>query len=230
MINKTDIYKFGKLLSTCFSHSFTQNCVKSSFSLQKWNFISTKMSKKALVFLAPGAEEMEFVIAVDVLRRGGVDVIVAGLPGNEPVKCSRGVVIVPDISITDAASKGPYDAIVLPGGLGGSKELASSQEVGKLLKDQESSGRIVSAICAAPTALKAHCIGFGKKITSYPSVEPNLTEGSSYIYKQDNVVIDGNVTTSRGPGTAFEFALNIVEQLVGKEKASEVAKAMLLTY
>lgn len=72
----------------------------------------------------------------------------AGVPDNSPVKCSRGVVIVPDISIADVASQGPYDAVVLPGGIGGAKALAESQEVGKLLKEQESGGRIVAAICA----------------------------------------------------------------------------------
>lgn len=153
---------------------------------------------------------------------------VAGLPDASPVKCSRGVVIVPDISITDASSKGPFDALILPGGLGGAKTLAESKEVGSLLKQQESAGRIIAAICAAPTALRAHEIGFGKNVTSYPSVEGCLTD--KYNYKQDNVVVDGNFVTSRGPGTAFDFALAIVDKLNGKEKASEVAKAMLLSY
>lgn len=83
---------------------------------------------------------------------------------------------------------------------------------------------------AAPTALKAHEIGFGKSITSYPSVELQLTEGGKYVYKQDKVVVDGNIITSRGPGTSFDFALKLVDLLNGKEKASEVAKAMLLNY
>ena len=73
------------------------------------------MSKKALVLVADGSEEMETVIVVDVLRRGGVDVTLAGVTSGEPVKCSRNVVIVPDCSLDEAASKGPYDAIVLPG-------------------------------------------------------------------------------------------------------------------
>ncbi|RZC42546.1 DJ-1 [Asbolus verrucosus] len=188
------------------------------------------MAKRALVFLAPGAEEMEAVISIDVLRRGGIDVTVAGLPDSNLVACSRGVNIKPDISISEASSKGPFDVVVLPGGLGGSKALSESKEVGQLIKDQEKAGRWTAAICAAPTALKAHGTYVGKNLTSYPAMEAQLAEGGQYNYKQDAVVVDGNLITSRGPGTAFDFALTIVDKLNGKEKASEVAKAMLLSY
>ncbi|KAK9876124.1 hypothetical protein WA026_011241 [Henosepilachna vigintioctopunctata] len=188
------------------------------------------MSKKACVLLAPGAEEMEFVISVDVLRRGDVNVIVAGIPNSSTIKCSRQVNIVPDCSLADATSKGPYDVIVLPGGLGGAQALSKSEEVGKLLKEQDSAGRLIAAICAAPTALKAHGIGFGKNITSYPSVELQLTEGKNYTYKHDKVVVDGNIVTSQGPATAFDFALKLVDILQGNKKACDVAKAMLMTY
>lgn len=142
---------------------------------------------------------------------------------------SRDIVIKPDIALSDVAAKGPFDVLVLPGGLGGAKALAASKEVGVLLKEQESAGRFIAAICAAPTALLAHEIGFGKSITSYPKVK-GCFSGGQYNYKEDKVVIDGKLITSRGPGTAFDFALNIVEQLLGKEKAVEVAKAMLLEY
>jgi protein DJ-1 len=195
---------------------------------QRRNFC--EMSKKALVFLAPGAEEMEAVIAIDVLRRGGVDVTVAGLPNSNIVACSRGVNIKPDISISEASSKGPFDVVVLPGGLGGSKAMAESKEVGELVREQEKCGRLTAAICAAPTALKAHGVYIGKSLTSYPALEAQLVEGGKYKYKQDAVVVDGTLITSRGPGTAFSFALTIVDKLNGKEKASEVAKAMLLSY
>ncbi|KAF6207497.1 hypothetical protein GE061_015943 [Apolygus lucorum] len=111
---------------------------------------STTMSdaKKAVVLLAPGSEEMEAVITIDVLRRAGVNVTVAGLVGKEATKCSRDVVIVPDASLDEALKCGPFDAVILPGGLGGSECFCSSPEVGKLLKEQESAGRIVAAICA----------------------------------------------------------------------------------
>ncbi|XP_044261330.1 protein dj-1beta [Tribolium madens] len=188
----------------------------------------SNMSKKALVFLAGGAEEMEAVIAIDVLRRGGVDVTVAGLPDSNIVTCSRGVNLKPDISISEV--KGPFDAIVLPGGLGGAKALASSQKVGQLIKEQEAAGRLTGAICAAPTALKAHGVYVGKTLTSYPAMEAQMVDGGQYKYKKEPVVVDGTLITSQGPGTAFVFALTLVDKLMGKEKASEVAKAMLLSY
>ncbi|XP_011188284.2 protein dj-1beta [Zeugodacus cucurbitae] len=187
---------------------------------------SCNMSKTALVILAPGSEEMEFVIAADVLRRAGVKVTVAGLSGVDAVKCSRDVCIVPDTSF-DIAKGGIYDAIVLPGGLGGAKAMSESAELGALLKEQEAAGRIVAAICAAPTALLAHGIGSGKNLTAYPSVKGKLKDAYKYIDDQ-NVVQDGNLITSRGPGTAFDFGLKLAEVLTGSDKAKDVAKGMLL--
>lgn len=174
---------------------------------------------------------MEFVIAVDVLRRGGVDVTVAGLPSENVVKCSRDVKIQPDIGVSSASSKGPFDVIILPGGLGGAKAMCLSTDVGQLLQEQEKEGRWIAAVCAAPTALKSHGIGEGKTITCYPALKNEMEDGGKYTYTDShNVVIDGNVITSKGPGTVFEFALTIVDKLVGKEKASDVAKGMLMTY
>ncbi|XP_023701865.1 protein/nucleic acid deglycase DJ-1 [Cryptotermes secundus] len=182
-------------------------------------------TKSALVIIAEGAEEMEVVISVDVLRRAGISVTVAGLAGPDPVRCSRSVVVCPDSSLQDALTKAPFDAIVLPGGLGGARNLAASSEVGLLLQQQEKDGRLVAAICAAPTALQAHNVGFGKSLTSYPSLKEQLQE--KYAYKEDSVVVDGNLVTSRGPGTAFDFALAIVDTLLGPGASDPVAKAML---
>ena len=187
--------------------------------------INRNMSKTALIILAPGAEEMEFTISADVLRRAGVRVIVAGLCGIEPVKCSRDVVVVPDVAL-EAHKDGKPDVIILPGGLGGSKAMCESTLVGELLRKQETEGRLIAAICAAPTALAAHCIGLGKNLTSYPSVKSQLEE--KYKYTEDKKVVqDGQLITSRGPGTAFDFALKLAEVLVSAEKAAEVAKGML---
>uniref|UniRef100_U5EU18 Putative transcriptional regulator dj-1 n=1 Tax=Corethrella appendiculata TaxID=1370023 RepID=U5EU18_9DIPT len=184
------------------------------------------MSKKVLAVLPTGAEEMEFVISVDVLRRAGVEVTVAGLNGTDPVKCSRDVVIKPDTSF-ESASKNEYDCIVLPGGLGGSKAMCESKALGEILKKFESNGKIIAAICAAPTAFEAHSIALGKSITSYPSFKDQLS--AKYKYVDDKkVVVDGNIVTSRGPGTAFDFALKLAEILAGQEKSQQVAKGMLL--
>ncbi|XP_023328211.1 protein/nucleic acid deglycase DJ-1 [Eurytemora carolleeae] len=184
------------------------------------------MVAKALCILAEGSEEMETVIIVDVLRRGGVEVVLAGLEGVEPVKCSRGVVLVPDSSLDSALLNVSYDAIILPGGGPGAKALAESAKVKVLLTDQEAAGRIVGAICAAPTALLEHGIGKGKRLTSYPSFKDVLSK--DYIYTQAQVEVDGSLITSQGPGTSFSFALRLVELLVGKEKAEEISAAMLL--
>ncbi|KAH8280122.1 hypothetical protein KR018_008425, partial [Drosophila ironensis] len=187
-----------------------------------------KMSKSALVILAAGAEEMEFIIAADVLRRAGVKVTVAGLNNAEPVKCSRDVSILPDASLAQISGQ-KFDVIVLPGGLGGSKAMAESEAVGQLLQAQEADGGLIAAICAAPTVLAKHGIAAGKSLTSYPSMKDQLVGKYSYVDDQ-KVVQDGNLITSRGPGTAYEFALKISEQLAGKEKAQEVAKGLLLSY
>ncbi|XP_066149254.1 protein dj-1beta isoform X2 [Euwallacea fornicatus] len=213
-----------KRFSNCYAGARRNQIFNSQFSN------SCKMTKKALVFLAPGAEEMEFVISVDVLRRGGISVVIAGLPDSNVIKCSRDVNVKPDIGISEASSQGPYDVLVLPGGLGGAKALTESKVVGELLKEQEKAGNWIAAICAAPTALKAHGIGVGKAVTSYPAMKAQMEEGGSYNYKEDKVVVDGNLITSRGPGTAFDFGLTIVDKVVGQEKAIEVAKGMLLSY
>lgn len=124
--------------------------------------------KKALVILAPGAEEMETVIIVDVLRRAGMEVILAGLISADPVECSRSVKIVPDISLEEAMKLGPFDVVVLPGGVDGAKCLSESSKVKEVLYEQEKEGRCIAAVCAAPSALVAHGIAKGKTITSHP--------------------------------------------------------------
>ncbi|XP_046820164.1 protein dj-1beta-like isoform X2 [Vespa crabro] len=181
--------------------------------------------KTALLLISDGSEEMEAVITADVLRRGGVSVTIASLGDSECVKCSREVKICADTKLANVNDKEKYDVIILPGGLGGAKAFAESAEVGQLLQKQEKENKLIAAICAAPTALKAHGIAKGKKITSYPAMKDQMTDG--YEYLEDRVVIDGNLITSRGPATAFAFGLALVEKLVSKEKAINVAKGML---
>lgn len=184
------------------------------------------MAKKtALLLIADGSEEMESVITADVLRRGGVTVTIASIGDNECVKCSRDVKICADTKLSNVIDKEKYDVVILPGGLEGSKAFAKSAEVGKLLQEQEKEDKLIAAICAAPTALKAHGIAKGKQLTSYPAMKDQMTDG--YNYLEDRVVVDGNLITSRGPGTAFAFGLALVEKLVNKETAATVAKGML---
>ncbi|KAH9507302.1 Protein dj-1beta [Bulinus truncatus] len=178
----------------------------------------------SLIFLAEGAEEIELVVTADVLRRAGFEVVIAGLSGEGPVKCSRNVHLVPDKSLKEALSK-HYDVLICPGGAQGSENLCKSKEVGAALQDQEKRGGYIAAICAAPTALVAHNIAKGKKLTSYPGMADKFKD---YKYLEDRVVVDGKLITSRGPGTSFEFALAIVEQLEGKDKAQSQMKSLLL--
>lgn len=184
--------------------------------------------KTALLILAQGAEEMETVITADVLRRAKISVVVAGLESTEAVECSRGIKIVPDSSLDEAAEREPYDVIILPGGGEGAKRLSESPKVKQLLQAQEANGRHIAAVCAAPTALLAHGIAKGKQITSHPGVKSTLEESGCYHYTEARVSTDGTVITSRGPGTCFEFALAIVTVLVGEDTATEIAKPMIL--
>ncbi|XP_012518498.1 PREDICTED: protein deglycase DJ-1 [Propithecus coquereli] len=185
-------------------------------------------SKRALVILAKGAEEMETVIPVDVMRRAGIKVTIAGLAGKDPVQCSRDVVICPDASLEDAKKQGPYDVVVLPGGNLGAQNLSESAAVKEILKEQEERKGLIAAICAGPTALLAHEIGFGSKVTTHPLAKDKMMNGSHYSYSESRVEKDGLILTSRGPGTSFEFALTIVEALSGKEMADQVKAPLVL--
>ena len=182
------------------------------------------MRKRVLVLLAAGAEEMETVITVDVLRRGGLEVTLAGVEGAGPVTCSRGVKLVPDCALDQAA--GPFDLIALPGGAQGAEALAASPKVQALLREQDRRGGFIAAICAAAIALVAAGVGRGRKLTSHPVVKDRVAGFGQY--QEARVVQDGNLITSRGPGTAFEFALKLIEVLAGRELAEKVAAPMIL--
>ncbi len=188
--------------------------------------MSGKTKKRVLIPLANGAEEMETVILVDVLRRAGLDVVLAGLSGPEPVLCSRGLRIIPDASLAEAGAQAPFDLVVLPGGAAGAEALAATPAIHQLLRGQESEGRAIGAICAAPIALAAAGVGRGRRMTSHPSVKARVEGLGAYV--EERVVCDGMLITSRGPGTAMEFALALVEALAGREMADRVAAPMIL--
>ena len=183
----------------------------------------SEQKPRALVVLAEGAEEMEAIITVDVLRRAGVEVVLAGLDGAGPVTCSRKVRVVPDGAL--AGCSGDFDVLVLPGGAEGARRLAESPEVGRLLREREQRGALVAAICAAPMALARHGVFAGRRTTSHPSVKEIVAAHGTLV--EEPVVDDGNLVTSRGPGTAFLFALHLVERLCGAEKAREVKEPMV---
>lgn len=172
-----------------------------------------------LVPLAQGCEELEAVTIIDLLRRAGVTVITAGLDA-EPVKASRGTVLVPDTTL-DAVMTQEFDMIVLPGGLPGADHLNNDARIHTLLKQMHDANKYTAAICAAPKVLASAGLLKGRHATSYPgSIDAAALQ--DVMYEEKPVVIDGKVITSRGPGTAMDFALNLIEQLLGKAKRDEV--------
>lgn len=178
---------------------------------------------KVLIPLAEDFEELEAVSVIDILRRGQVEVTVAGLKDG-PVRGSRKTVIVPDKSLDDALAE-EYDLVVLPGGMPGSDYLQKDERVRRLLQDMNAGGKKTAAICAAPKVLADVGVLKGRKATSYPgvlgSIKPEGVEVTT-----DAVVSDGSVITSRSVGTAMDFALELLEQLEGKERRDQVEKAM----
>lgn len=181
------------------------------------------MRKKAIVILAQGFEEIEAVTVIDVLRRAGIHVTVAGL-SDVHVEASRGVVVVADKKLDEGELD--FDCFVLPGGSVGAANLAVSEKVRSLLKAADQQGKIIAAICAAPDVVLGPLgILKNKSATGYPGMTKNF--GNDAVYKEESVVVDGNLITSRGPATALIFALAIAEKLVGKEIADKVRKATL---
>jgi 4-methyl-5(b-hydroxyethyl)-thiazole monophosphate biosynthesis len=179
---------------------------------------------RVLVPLADGFEEMEGMIIVDVLRRAGVEVTTASLKDG-PVTASRNTRHLADTTL-DAAMGQDFDMIVLPGGGPGAKALEADARIKTILGRMKSSGKKIAAICAAPNVLRAHGVmADTDRFTMYPGMETQAKGGQ---YVTDRVVRSGNITTSKGPGSAFEFALDLVEQLCGKEKAALVAGPMHL--
>lgn len=172
---------------------------------------------KVIIPLAQGCEEIEAVTVIDILRRAKVTVVSAGLD-NQPVRASRGVVLVPDTTL-DAALNDSFDMIVLPGGQPGTDNLNADKRIIALLQKMAKQGKHVAAICAAPSVLASAGVLDGKRATSYPT----CLDGFPKIDVQTAAVVeDGNLITSRGPGTAMDFALTLVERLAGKEKRREV--------
>jgi 4-methyl-5(b-hydroxyethyl)-thiazole monophosphate biosynthesis len=182
------------------------------------------MDKKVLVPIAEGTEEIEAVTIIDVLRRAGAAVTVASVSELQ-ITASRGVKLVADKLIGECVDE-TYDLVVLPGGMPGAEHLRNSKELERILTQQKDQGRLYGAICAAPAVVFQH---HGLLDQRQATCHPNFV---NYLEKMDSVesrvVVDGNCVTSRGPGTALEFALKLVELLYGEDKAREVAAPMVV--
>jgi len=177
---------------------------------------------KVLIPLAQGCEELEAVTLIDILRRAGIEVVSAGLDA-QPVCASRGTILIPDATL-DAALKHDYDMVVLPGGLPGTTHLRNDVRIIDLVKRMAQQGKYVAAICAAPSVLAAAGLLDGKCATCYPTC---LDEFPRVNLQTAAVVEDGKLITSRGPGTAMDFALILVERLMGQAKRQEVEAGLV---
>lgn len=179
--------------------------------------------KTVLVTLAPGFEEIETITVVDILRRAGARVTL-GATQYGPIEGSRGVSVLPDTTLDRLGEQETFDLIVLPGGQPGTDNLCKNTAVHSLLQEQAEAGRAIAAICAAPMVLDQAGLLEGRCVTSHPSVADRLNSGH---YVESRVAVDGNLITSRAPGTALEFALALVDKLFGPERMEMVNKGVL---
>ena len=180
---------------------------------------------RVLVPLANGLEEIEAVTIIDVLRRGGIEVVSAAIGTELAVRGSRGVTVLAD-ALWDAFDIDSFDAITLPGGGEGTENLAADSRIIETVQEFCEAGKFVTAICAAPTVLARAGVLDNRKATCYPACAEAL--GKSY----DNapVIVDGNIITSQGPGTAMLFALVLIRYFADEETAHKVAEGLLVSF
>ena len=178
---------------------------------------------RALIPVANGSEEMETVILVDVFRRAGWEVVLAGIQGDGPVTGARGTRLLPDArwETLDLLS---FDLLVLPGGLGGTQALCESDGVQEALRIFNIEEMWIGAICAAPLALHKAGVLENRAFTCYPGTEKEMGRTDR---SDEPVVVDGHIVTSQGPGTAIAFALKLIELIDGAEASEQVASGMI---
>ncbi|MBR6449365.1 MAG: DJ-1/PfpI family protein [Fibrobacter sp.] len=176
-----------------------------------------------LVLLADGFEETEFVVPVDLWRRAGFKVTVASVSGADLVDGLRGLKIQSDEALSKL-NPADFDGVFLPGGGVGVRNLKASAEVERIVCDFNDQNKWVLAICAAPTVLSKARILLDRRVTCYPGCEAELV---CREFSEDRVVVDGNIITSRGPGTAEEFALKCIAALGGAELALTIQKQIV---
>ncbi|WKC58166.1 DJ-1 family glyoxalase III [Borrelia sp. P9F1] len=180
---------------------------------------------RVAVMLADGFEEIEAVVPVDILRRGGVDVKLISLNDDKAVTGSRGVSFWADEKLSDCGAD-DFDLVILPGGMPGASNLFESRELDKILRDMKLGGKFIAAICAAPAVvLSAKGLLGANKFTCYPGFENGVMDGE---FVDENVVISNNFITSKGVGTVFEFAFALLELVKGVGVVEDVRQKALL--
>lgn len=180
--------------------------------------------KRVLVPLAPGFEEIEAITVIDILRRAGIEVTVAGTrPG--PIEAARKTKHIPDCALDDVHAD-DFDMLVLPGGQPGATNLRQDVRIRQIVEALRAKNRYLAAICAAPTVLSAFGILKDRMATCHPAVRAEVMSGAKEI-SDERVVVDGPIITSQAAGTAMEFAFKLVEILCGPDKAAEVNRSVL---
>jgi 4-methyl-5(b-hydroxyethyl)-thiazole monophosphate biosynthesis len=183
--------------------------------------------KKVIVLLADGFEDVEVVTPIDYLRRAGIEVTTVSISENLTVKSSwGGIRLIADTTLKQITENG-WDAVIVPGGMSGATSLAASKETGELLKKMAAGGKLICAICSSPVVVLAP-LGLldGKKFTCYPGVEEKAPPNSNWT--ETRVVVDGNIITSRSAGTAGEFAIAIIKELLDEAAGKKIAENVLL--
>jgi 4-methyl-5(b-hydroxyethyl)-thiazole monophosphate biosynthesis len=179
---------------------------------------------RVLIPLAQGCEELEAVTIIDLLRRANIDVVTAGLHKG-PVTCSRQTVLLPDTELNSVVDE-DFDMIVLPGGLPGADHLRDDPRIIQLLQAMNSAGKFTAAICAAPKVLAEAGLLNSKRATAYTGALSDYPSQAIEVTGSP-VEIDESIITSRGPGTAMDFALALIEQLLGKDARNQVEGPLL---
>ena len=172
------------------------------------------------ILLAPGFEEAEALVPVDLLRRAGVEAATVSLTG-EPVPGSHGITVTADLAM-DQVDLDRADMVVLPGGGPGYKNLGADPRVEQLIREAVERDIWVAAICAAPTLLGKWGLLEGKQAVCYPGMEEGLAGARAWRDRAVNVVTDGKIITGRAAGAAFEFGLSLIEALADEEKAGDI--------
>lgn len=183
------------------------------------------MSKIAIC-MADGCEEIEALTVVDILRRAGITIDMLSINDTLTVTGSHAIEFKADKLITEVTTD-DYDGIVLPGGMPGTTNLENNTYIQNGVKTFAKEGKLVAAICAAPSILGRNGVAAGKKVTSYPGFDGAFKRAN---YIEEAVVVDGNLITSRGMGTAIDFALAILEYLRDKNEAVEMAEKIIYLY
>ena len=177
---------------------------------------------KVYQFMADGFEDIEALAPVDILRRGGLEVVTVSIMGHELVTSTNGVCVKADVLFENACFD-DADLLLLPGGLPGATNLKEHKKLADVLRQQAEAGRMIGAICAAPMVLGTMGLLQGRRATCYPGVEHTL-HGAEYTGQL--VTVDGNIVTGEGPAAAFPYAYTLLAMLVGHDKAEEIQIAM----